>query len=264
MRHTYQRLGVRRVLGSDDEDHRCVLGEAQDRRLSVRGRVAKVALPGGLEQRVALPGIGEDSFPFEQTERGLGEQSDLVRVGGFECAKAVDGIDECRSFWRFGDRADRLVVPLVADVDDVVSAVGHAPHLVVDLGHERTHGVDRDRGPALGGRDDLGRRSVGGEHDRSAVRYVGYVVDEDHAGAFERVDHGGVVDDLVIAVHRWFEGLNHPRERLDRHLDACAEATRLGQQHLGHHAIEDRGHRVCNMDGYHRSDRCHIPPLLRL
>ena len=49
--------------------------------------------------------------------------------------------------------------------------------------------------------------------------------------SLEAVDDELVVDDLVVAVHGRLEGAHHPRQRLDRHLDAGAEPAGLGQQH---------------------------------
>jgi putative radical SAM enzyme (TIGR03279 family) len=72
---------------------------------------------------------------------------------------------------------------------------------------------------------------VRAEHDRPARRHGRHVVDEDHAQPFEAFDHQPVVDDLVIAVHGRLEGPNHPGERLDRHFDSGAEASRRGEQH---------------------------------
>ena len=64
------------------------------------------------------------------------------------------------------------------------------------------------------------------------------VVDEDHALLAEPVDDEPVVHDLVVAVHGRLEDPHHPRERLDRHLDAGAEPARFGEQDLfdGHGA----------------------------
>ena len=57
--------------------------------------------------------------------------------------------------------------------------------------------------------------------------------------ALEALDDQLVVDDLVVAVHGRLEGPHHPRQRLDRHLDAGAEAAGLGEQHpVDVHAAE--------------------------
>ena len=71
-----------------------------------------------------------------------------------------------------------------------------------------------------------------GQHERRTGRHVVDVVDEDHALLAETVDDEPVVHDLVVAVHGRLEDPNHPRQRLDRHLDAGAEAPRFGEQDL--------------------------------
>ena len=101
---------------------------------------------------------------------------------------------------RDGHRADRLLVALVADVDDPVALAGAHLDLVVDLGDQRAHRVDHEAAPALGGGDHLGCRAVGREHDRAPGRDLGDVVDEHHALALEALDDDPVVDDLVVAV----------------------------------------------------------------
>ena len=58
------------------------------------------------------------------------------------------------------------------------------------------------------------------------------VVDEDHAERLEPLDHEPVVDDLVVAVHGRLEDAHHPRERLDRHLDARRRTPGLGEENL--------------------------------
>ena len=70
------------------------------------------------------------------------------------------------------------------------------------------------------------------EHERRAGGNLRQIVDEDHAEVAEPVDDDPVVHDLVVAVHGRFEGAHHPREGLDRHLDAGAEPAGFGQQHL--------------------------------
>ena len=64
------------------------------------------------------------------------------------------------------------------------------------------------------------------------------MVDEDHTDPLERFHHPLVVHDLVVAVDGPVEDAHHPREGLDRHLDACAEPARLGHQHSINHARE--------------------------
>ena len=145
----------------------------------------------------------------------------------------VDRLDPVDGVGGDGHGADRLLVALVADVDDLVALAGPHLDLVVDLGDERAHGVDHEAAAGPGGGHDLGGRAVGRQHDRAARRHLGDVVDEHHAEVPEAVDHELVVDDLVVAVHRRLEGPHHPGQRLDGHLDAGAEAPGGGEEHLG-------------------------------
>jgi hypothetical protein len=114
-------------------------------------------------------------------------------------------------------------VALVADIDDLVPLPRTDPDLVVDLGDQRTHRIDDIAARCDGGLHHLGGRAVGRQHDRGTRGHLGDVVHEDHASCPEPVDHPLVVDDLVIAVHRRFEGPHHPGECLDGHLDTRAE-----------------------------------------
>ena len=71
-----------------------------------------------------------------------------------------------------------------------------------------------------------------GEHERRAGGNVVDVVDEDHALVAEPVDDELVVHDLVVAVDGRVEDAHHPRERLDGHLHAGAEAPWGREQHF--------------------------------
>ena len=53
---------------------------------------------------------------------------------------------------------------------------------------------------------------------------------------FESVDDGLVVHDLVIAVHGRLEDVDHPRQRLDCHLDTGAEPAWFGKKNSIDHA----------------------------
>ena len=141
-------------------------------------------------------------------------------------------LDEADRVRRDRQRADRLVVAGVTDVEDRVALLGPYLGLVVHLGHERAHRVDDEPVVRLRRGHDLGRRAVGREHERGAGGHVVDVVDEDHAERLEPLDDEPVVDDLVVAVHRRREEADHPRERLDRHLHAGTEAARFGEQDL--------------------------------
>jgi hypothetical protein len=142
-----------------------------------------------------------------------------------------DALDAVGHRGRNGHGAHSLLVTFVPHVHDPIALAGSHLDLVVDLGHQRAHTVDDVGALGPGGSDDLRGRTVRGEHDRRAVGHVGDVVDEHHPEGLEPVDDDLVVDDLVVAVDRRVERAHHPREGLDRHLDAGAEAPGGGEQH---------------------------------
>ena len=119
---------------------------------------------------------------------------------------------------------------LVADVEDGVALACPDLELVVNLGHEWAHRIDHHPAVGPGGGHDLWRRTVCRQHQRGAGGDVVHVVDEDDPPGPELLDDVQVVDDLVVAVDGRLEDAHHPRERLDGHLHAGAEAPRSGQE----------------------------------
>ena len=227
-----ERLCIRGVLRADHEDQIASLGKSLDGALTVGGGETEIGPACRPQIRVPRGGFIQHAFPFVEAESGLSQQGDTITTSCAEPAKAVGRIHERHRGGGLGDDSNRLIVALVADVDDVEALVGHALDLMVHLGDERADGIDRHRGSSVCRGDHLWRRAVSRQHHRPPFGNICDVVDEDHADAFEHVDDRGVVDDLVVAVHRGFEDLDHPGQRLDRHLDAGAETSGLGKEHL--------------------------------
>ncbi len=126
-------------------------------------------------------------------------------------------------------RAHDFGMPFVADQQGVEAVAGVALGLGMDLGDQRTCGVDIDhRSPRGLQRHRLGH-AMGGKHHRPVVRAVGQLLDEDSAHGLQALHHMGVVDDLVPDIDRrppLREGL---LDDLDRPVDPGAEAARRGQ-----------------------------------
>ena len=140
-------------------------------------------------------------------------------------------LDQPDRLGRDRERADRFVVAGVADVEDREALAGPHLGLVVDLGDERAHRVHHETALRRGRRATTSGAEPWAESMSGApARHFVDVVDEDHALLAEPLDDEPVVDDLVVAVHGRLERAHHPRERLDRHLDAGAEAPRLGER----------------------------------
>ena len=93
-----------------------------------------------------LRGVG-DVGPVAVRQRRLGQQRDrFVELRAGPSTSATDST-RCDRVGRDGHRADRLLVALVADVDDAVALAGPHLHLVVHLGDERAHRVDHVAAP---------------------------------------------------------------------------------------------------------------------
>src|SRR5690606_10541954 len=113
--------------------------------------------------------------------RGLGEPYDapwVAYVGLVHTIDAVDDLDVLRGL--AGGSLD-LLVPLVADEQDVVVLGREALGLVVHLGDQRAGGVDRAQVAAGGLLVHGGRDAVGGEHDDGPLGHLIGLLDEDRA-----------------------------------------------------------------------------------
>ena len=118
----------------------------------------------------------------------------------------------------------------MADQDERAPLRDVALALVVDLGDQRTGGIEH-RKPALGGLLlDAARHAMGAE-DRDGVRPVfpTSALDEARAFRLQALDHVLVVDDLVADIDRRSVFLKRAIDDLDGPHHAGAEAARLGQ-----------------------------------
>ena len=238
--YPHERLSVRAVLGADDEDERCLLCKLLHRGLSICRCIAEVAAPSRPQFRVCLLSLAGHAFPLVETERCLRQKRHFGSVASGEVLQTDPWVNQGHCVGCLRNCADRLIVTLVADIDDVVSFARHPLDLVVDLGDKRAHGVDHNGSPFGSRSHHFWSRAVGRQHERPAVWHLGDVVDEDNPGAFECGDDRRVVDDLVVAVHRRLENTDHPGQRLYGHLDAGAEPPWFGEKHLLWHGRDGR------------------------
>ena len=209
-------------------------GDGLQRGLTVGGREAEVAAGRGPQFGELAPGRAPSMPSQSCIERVVCASSATfagVGDGGQHAVEVAVVLHQADGVGRHREGARRLVVTAVAHVEDGEALAGAHLGLVVHLGDERAHRVDHEAALVARGGHHLGRRSVGREHERRAGGHVVHVVDEHHAELAEAVDHEPVVDDLVVAVHRRLEDPHHPRQGLDRHLDAGTEPPWLGEQH---------------------------------
>ena len=81
-------------------------------------------------------------------------------------------------------------------------------------------------------RRNAGSDAVSAVEHRGAVRDLVDRIDENDALLAESLDHGPIVDDLVIDVKRSAEEFEGLFQALDRHVDAGAEPARIGEDNV--------------------------------
>ena len=108
-----------------------------------------------------------------------------------------------------------------------------AHRLEVDLGDQRTSGVDGTQAPPLGVRPHRGRDPVGAEHDRAALGHVVEILDEARAARLELLDDEVVVDDLVPHVDGRPVEVDRQIDHVDRPVHSRAIAAGSGEPDLG-------------------------------
>src|SRR4029077_858511 len=81
------------------------------------------------------------------------------------------------------------------------------------------------------------RNAVCGEEQSRSLGHFCQIVDEHGPLPAKAIDDVPIVDDLVIDVDRRAVKLNRQIERVDRHVDAGAEAPRAGKEDLHSYII---------------------------
>ena len=97
----------------------------------------------------------------------------------------------------FAQRADHFIVIFVADKEDRVTLAGVPDCLHVDLGDQRTGGIDHLQLPLHRRGSDFRRNSMGAENDPTAARDFVEILDEDRSLLPQFTDDIFIVDDLT-------------------------------------------------------------------
>ena len=131
---------------------------------------------------------------------------------------------------------------LVADHHDRVALSGKAARLDVDLGDQRTGGVDRAQVTGGGVLVDGGGDAVGGEDDDLARGHVGLLLDEDRAALGQLLDHVLVVNDLLAHVDGRPVEVEGTLDGLHGAVDPGAVAAGRGEQYPAGAGGRERDH----------------------
>jgi hypothetical protein len=219
--------GVRRA----HHDHQFGPGRDDlDRRLAVLGRVADVVARRVEQGREALTQRADRLGRLVHRQRGLRQPDHPGRVLDLDVRCPFGAVHQADPVRGLPRRAHHLLVPGVADQQDVVVPGREAPRLVVHLGDQRAGGVDRAQLAAFGVEADFGSDAVRGEDHHRAGRHLVDLGDEDRTALLQRADHVGVVHDLPAHVDRRAELAQGQLHRLHGPVDAGAIAARLGEQ----------------------------------
>ena len=171
-----------------------------------------------------------DVARFVQAQRGLSQIGHAVRVRHLERLDLLGARNHLGHIRRFAQGALDLVVVAMADEHQRVALLGELHRLDVDLGHQRTGGVDHLQAAALAALADRRRNAVGRVDHALAVGHVVDFVDKDRALFRQLVDHIAVMDDLAANVDGRAEGFESDLDDVDRAHHAGAEAPWLEQQ----------------------------------
>ena len=113
------------------------------------------------------------------------------------------------------------------DQDERIAFLGKLDRFHVDLGHQRTSGVNHPQ-PALGAvLPNLWRNSVGAVNNALAVRHLVLAIDKDRALAAQFLNDKAVVDDLFADINRRPKRLQSNADHINRPHHSGAESPGL-------------------------------------
>ena len=230
MRDFDQTVGIRAVLRADDENEINVFGHLLDCFLAVLRGVADVVRSGSTNRRKTLAKAGHNFLRVVQTERGLCEKRQMLGVVHVERIHGLDGIHHESAVGRLPRCADNLLMVAVADQDDSALFAGKLEGLEMDFGDKGAGGVNDLERAVFGLVADGRRHAVGAEDEDGAVGDFADGLDKDGAAAAQLLDHVGVVDDLMVDVHRRAVGLECQFYYIYRADHAGAETSRADAQ----------------------------------
>lgn len=140
-------------------------------------------------------------------ERGLREQHQLLLRPEIQRIHVRLMFDQMHVHGVLPHHADRLIMPPMADVDDLVAFAHETQYFTMHLADQRAGGIHDVHAATCGLRLDLRRHAVRREHDRDAggsslVRYLRELLHEHGPLRGEILDDMPVVHDLTTHIHR--------------------------------------------------------------
>jgi hypothetical protein len=206
------------------------------RLLAILRGVADVAhIRAGDGRKARLQGR-DDPARIVHRQRRLGDVGQFLGVRDVQRGDVVHGLHQMHLAVDLPDRAGDFGMAGMADQHDLPPAGGVAAAFIVNLGDQRTGGID-DRQPARRcGFLHLARDAVGAENGARAGRHLVQLVDEDRATGAQILNHVAIVHDFVTDIDRGAVLLQRALDNFDGPLDARAKAAGLGQDDADHAA----------------------------
>ena len=159
--HLDQAVRVGGVGGADHQHQVALARQLLDGDLAVGGRVTDVVRLRAGDLGELRPQASDDLQRLVDRQRRLGDVGDLVGVRDLEVVHVLGGLHQHDAGRRLAGRPLHLLVARVADQHDRVALLGELARLDVDLGDQRTGGVDRAQAPPVArSRGPSGRRRV--------------------------------------------------------------------------------------------------------
>ena len=228
---------VRAVLTAEHEHEIGTGGQVANGFLPVLRRVADIVFRGIGDSREFFPEGGDHDVRIVDAQGRLGKVGNFSGIWYFEAFDVFGCFDEDHLVGRLAHCADDFVVPFVADQDDGVAFSSVADGFEMHFDDERAGGVDGKQAAFLSLVANLGGDTVSAVEERRAGWNFVDRLDENGAALSEAIDDELVMHDFMIDVEGRTEEVERPLEALDRHIDARAEASRIGQHDLHQHVV---------------------------
>src|SRR5215471_12282860 len=225
-----QALGIRTVVGADDQKQVGVGGYVLHRHLAIFCGVANVLRGRALDVWELRGQSGDDVARFIKAEGRLGQVRDAVGIGDRNRLDFRGRTDNLCHSRRLAQRTDDLIMIAVPDQDQRISLLGKLDRLDVHLCDQRAGGVDHAELANFAARADFGRNAVGAVNDAFAFGDLVDAVDEDRTLLLQFFDYETVVNDLLADVNRRPKGFERNTNNIDRAHHPGAETPRLQKQ----------------------------------
>ena len=156
-----------------------------------------------------------------------------VQVGADGLFREGGGVVN-QGHWGLAHSAAHFLVPPVSHQQDALALPVVLLGFIVDAGDQRADGVD-DPQVAGGGAGEIVRgRAVGGEYHQGAFRGFVHILNGDGAFAFQLGHHIGVVDNLMLDIHRRPEPFQAQLHDLNGAHHAGAETAGRTEHYFNH------------------------------